>query len=36
VVADGGRERENRFEALYRLALSDPVFFTPLEDVAGS
>ena len=33
VVPDGGRERENRLEALYRFALSDPVFFTPLEDV---
>ena len=33
VVPDGGRERESRLEALYRLALSDPVFFTQLEDV---
>ena len=32
VVSDGGRQREGRLEALYRLALSDPVFFTPLDD----
>ncbi len=35
VVSDRGREREGRLEALYRLALSDPVFFTPLEEVSS-
>ena len=34
VVSAARREQEGRLEALYRLALSDPVFFTPLEEGA--
>ena len=32
VVPQERREQEGRLESLYRLALSDPVFFTPLAD----